>query len=323
MWATSTRSHTGPQFLLPRAQCGPSGNAAARAALPTLSDGSSTWGPALFPHLLLRRGDAMRRPYEDSEVVGAGFKPAPTRCRGELAAKDLNERVANPGRAGSVSADCGNRAGRSHAVVRVTGPWAWRGVPDRSVVRCALHLALPRGLASARRTSAPLPSEPLSLWTDLYGWSGRHSTSATTRAGLASPPLIFNGSATSKNLFVPICERFVTNWIRGMPFSNRARWFATQTSPGSSFTPRQSGFSGKTSSATAGTPLPAIISSTSASGQGICLQHSRLFTFVSTLRAAPPASGRSENPSPACGEGHRYACHCVPGWTVPKSSTDR
>jgi hypothetical protein len=33
------------------------------------------WGPALFPHL--RLGDAMRRPYEDSEVVGAGFKPAP------------------------------------------------------------------------------------------------------------------------------------------------------------------------------------------------------------------------------------------------------
>src|SRR5712692_6061306 len=38
-----------------------------------------------------------------------------------------------------------------------------------------------------------------------------HSTSATTRAGLASPPLIFKGSATSKNLFVPICERLVTN----------------------------------------------------------------------------------------------------------------
>src|SRR6516165_1334610 len=41
--------------------------------------------------------------------------------------------------------------------------------------------------------------------------SAHHSTSATTRAGLASPPLIFKGSAISTNLFVPICERLVTN----------------------------------------------------------------------------------------------------------------
>jgi len=34
---------------------------------------------------------------------------------------------------------------------------------------------------------------------------------ATTRAGLASPPLIFKGNAISTNLFVPICERLVTN----------------------------------------------------------------------------------------------------------------
>ena len=38
-----------------------------------------------------------------------------------------------------------------------------------------------------------------------------HSTRATTRAGLASPPLIFNGRATSTNLLLPICERLVTN----------------------------------------------------------------------------------------------------------------
>jgi hypothetical protein len=41
-----------------------------------------------------------------------------------------------------------------------------RGAPDRSVVCCAPHLALPRGLASARRRSAPLPeraNDPLVL----------------------------------------------------------------------------------------------------------------------------------------------------------------
>src|SRR5262249_24921546 len=38
-----------------------------------------------------------------------------------------------------------------------------------------------------------------------------HSTSAITRAGLASPPLILNGKATSTNLFLPICDRLVTN----------------------------------------------------------------------------------------------------------------
>src|SRR5262245_12328641 len=48
----------------------------------------------------------------------------------------------------------------------------------------------------------------------------------------------------------------------GMPFSSRARWFATHTSPGSSLIPLQIAFSGKTSIATAGTFFFAISSPT-------------------------------------------------------------
>ena len=50
-----------------------------------------------------------------------------------------------------------------------------------------------------------------------------HSTRAITRAGLPSAPFIFNGRAIRTNLFGPICERLVMNWINGMPFLISAR----------------------------------------------------------------------------------------------------
>src|SRR5262249_43320855 len=63
-----------------------------------------------------------------------------------------------------------------------------------------------RALTSGRRGNDP-PAPKRTVVRSV----GDHSTSASTRAGLASPPLILRGAAIMTNLFLPIWERLVTN----------------------------------------------------------------------------------------------------------------
>ena len=80
------------------------------------------------------------------------------------------------------------------------------------------------GLGAPKHTAAETGDHGLNQ--SPAAWFARyidHSTRAITRAGLPSAPFIFNGRAIRTNLFGPICERLVMNWINGMPFLISAR----------------------------------------------------------------------------------------------------